>query len=1243
MQTSLLRLLLVHLATIAAVFLCLTGCSLVDSIKQLSPLKRASTDLRLIIDRGHDLDINRVKFNSSGTLLASSSQDGTIKLWDVSLRRELRTIKIGANVLSLAFSHDGKLLAAGDDGKVPGKSVTIWDVATGKEIPCAFGAQHDGDIYDLQFSPDDKTLAVTTCTSEGAGSEGVAVRLWNVKTGESSATLPCNKGTCQTSISFNQDGTQLAVGDADGYVTVWDLTDKNVLHRLDCRDGKHSANAVFSQDGKMVVAGCGSLLKIFDADGQLLKTVEMTADDGVVNDLAISPDGKKVIVSHSSGLRMYTVPDGKQVYTLDKETKSVTFDPHGGCFATGRGDHISAYDAEDAHRWFALGLHGPEQQLHAFQFSDDGKSILTCEANTKIWDLTGKRTVREFAPQEAAMSPDGTLLATGGYAYEDDPSYDPSLDTHTVQLTDLRTGKILRRIRAAGEIDELAFSADGKNLLCGSDTKPNSRDEFVPAVFQCFDVQTGAEKARHECMDKVRLTPWCFRRDGAFAACSRKNGIDIIDARNGKTTVTLDVNAGALAFCPTGNSLIASVHNKLKVFDMISGNELREADSAPEDPTGGVVSIAFSPDGKQFATWRASEHSAAVCVWDFATMKIVKSPSGAEGWVAFSPDGKTLATGALDRQLRLWRTSDWSLICSLIPLTGPEWVVVDPTGRFDASKNGQTIIHFARGSEIISLDQLWDRFYEPQLLAKLTGFSTEPLRPSFPLSDITLAPVVTLDQPDAGSDVMRINLKRRDGGIGKVVVRVNGRELPALSQPRAIDFGAPEQSLNVDLSQAISASPNAANEVSVIVYNKDGTLASRDCRLAWKPSKTSAVYKRAPELYAIICGVSQYKDPKINLTFASKDAADFKKALEIGAPSLFGIEKVHVTLLASNINGAVAPTKANLEEAFKQAKRSKPEDVLVVYMAGHGVTVKEPSSTYYYLLSDADGTDLAKNTTRQAGAASSHELVEWITAIPATHQVMIFDTCGAGGVINKLVERRDFSSDGIRAIEQIHRRSGTHVLLGCAADAVSYESSQYSQGLLTYALLEGIRNTKGLVKDSTGFREDVLSLFNYARDRVPELAQSIGGIQEPRVVASSEGSFAIGLLKPEDTGRIPLARAKHRLAPPRLLEQDESDDTLDLSDQLGQRLNEISVSSRGSSNSSAPYVYITDPDLPDVLKVFGTYTVNGDKIEVNISVRRNHNKLDSFKVQGSKAALPALVEAVAKKVCGSVDKISPQT
>ncbi len=117
------------------------------------------------------------------------------------------------------------------------------------------------------------------------------------------------------------------------------------------------------------------------------------------------------------------------------------------------------------------------------------------------------------------------------------------------------------------------------------------------------------------------------------------------------------------------------------------------------------------------------------------------------------------------------------------------------------------------------------------------------------------------------------------------------------------------------------------------------------------------------------------------------------------------------------------------------------------------------------------------------------------------------------GLATRLVEKRDIPGDAIRAIAQINRSSGFHILMGCSADADSYESSQYGQGLLTYALLEGMQTTKGLRKDSEGFREDVQALFQYAKDRVPQLAESIGGIQEPRIAAPQGDTFAIGLLK----------------------------------------------------------------------------------------------------------------------------------
>ena len=119
-----------------------------------------------------------------------------------------------------------------------------------------------------------------------------------------------------------------------------------------------------------------------------------------------------------------------------------------------------------------------------------------------------------------------------------------------------------------------------------------------------------------------------------------------------------------------------------------------------------------------------------------------------------------------------------------------------------------------------------------------------------------------------------------------------------------------------------------------------------------------------------------------------------------------------------------------------------------------------------------------------------------------------------------MIAKRDLPSDQIRALDRLKDRTGFFVLMGSAADAVSYEASRYGQGLLTYTLLQAMRGAQ--LRE--GIYADVNGLFDYAADTVPQMARNIGGIQRPVIISpQTGGSFDIGRFTGDEREQIKLS------------------------------------------------------------------------------------------------------------------------
>ena len=541
--------------------------------------------------------IKEIQYSSDGTILVVATGIG-IWLYDTTTYQEIGLLTAHTSAVEcLAFSPDGDILASGDnDG-----TILLWHRSTGAQKVLTRRA---GEVSNLAFSPDGKTLA---------SGRRDTIRFWDTITGEQKGTftgLPAHIG----SVSFRPDGKTIVSVTWGGEICILDrITGKpQKIFAEPVTDNVFST--AFSPDGKMVAIGSReSNIYLSDLNtGELKWTLPGHSDD--VQRVVFSPDGRTLASSSylDETVRIWDVHTGEHKRTLTGHT----------------GD------------------------MEGLAFSPDGKTLVSSgsgDGTIRFWDVsTGDETDTVAGHTDnvfsVAFNPDGKFFASG---YADG----------SIRFWDAETGRHLKTFKKGyDDVSPLVFSLDGKVLACTAGLD-----------IRLQDARTGEEKmllTGHKWgMHSMALSP-----DGdILASGSEDTTIRLWNMHTGEHKKTLSGHTErvySVAFSPDGKTFVSgSDDNTIRLWDVDTGETQRiltghagEFEGLDNGPSSieGVKSVAFSPDGKTFASGGGDN---VIHLWDVGTGKRTMTLFGHTHWVfglAFSPDGKTLASGSIDSDIRLW-------------------------------------------------------------------------------------------------------------------------------------------------------------------------------------------------------------------------------------------------------------------------------------------------------------------------------------------------------------------------------------------------------------------------------------------------------------------------------------------------------------------------------------------------------------------------------------------------------------
>lgn len=1034
--------------------------------------------LETVIQKGHELAVISVAVSPDNSVIATGSKDKSIKLWEKSTGRELRSLLGHDDVVTcLDFSADGKYLISGSYDR----SVRIWEVETGRETHVLIGEDF---ITDVAFDPKSRFF-VSVGFNRGPYGDSATVYDFTTRNILRRVKVDANRARAMGAyVAISPDGEWIGFGEDNRVINIYKTATWEKAHKFEYEQGwcgGCSTMLQFHPDNQSVFMGSykGPFKKYDLKTGQLLNVYEEQSES--LTGITISSDGKLVARTTETTLTVWDEATGDVVANFKAEPKA---NFHEIAFLNNDSTILISSDNNTAFGWnvnsgtkeFVLtgflnsrdmgGLnYNPNfhwqaaiaryvRLKNALLITKDGKTLIKGKFGTKVrqWDIASGKAVMEFTGHRKAvlcydLSRDGQTLVTGG-------------GDGTIILWDVETGDSLKVIRSYREpIFDIHFSSDEKRVASTS----------WDGSMKIHNLETGLREFYFE-----------FQNNAAYNILFHPNDLYLFTAQFDHSLKMWELDTRTEVRTFTGHTglvsslritkdqktlLTAGWDGTVRLWDIGTGLMNRKWKVATP------VHIAiFSDDEKLIYSGGADR---LIRIWEATTGKLLHTLSGHNAEITsllLSPDNKMLISHSVDGVTKFWDLASRHEFFEHIHLGETDWMVKNPDGYFNGTDNARKYIHFVDGLKSYAVDQFFNEFFRPDLLPEIfhqRGGSGEMkgIQGKLNHSPPPTVQVAAIPTTPGKADII-IRVKDNGAGADNVKLFHNGKSIPLLAS------GEKDNVANhVTYKQEVNLI-GGINEFSATATNRD--------RVESNPQRVeifSAVATKSSTCHVLAVGINDYKNPKLALNYARPDAVSFSKLMDERGTGLFKAIELHA------LYDDQATRPRILEKLDQLAKIIQPQDVFIFYYAGHGSMV---DNKFYFIPMEASRLYDPATVPREAIEASL--LQEKFKNIAALKQLIIMDACQSGGSVELLANR---GATEEKAIAQLSRSAGIHVMASAGSEQFATEFSELGHGVFTYALIRALQgDADGAPKDG---KVTIYELKSYIDDQVPELTRRLKG------------------------------------------------------------------------------------------------------------------------------------------------------